>query len=172
MYRNIQRPNFIPMTTLPPFKFQSNDLTWFWKIIFTPGRPPWRITNLWPRGHFRRWHLLSFWITCLSPKATSWSAQTHMVGKRCETHTWLTRIDSGRVGLLSTSFTELSQGALKSYNTFKRFSFFRKHKIMVKKAMRYISNRTSCVTFLPGTSSSLNYVTIAPGPKRFLECFC
>jgi len=43
-------------------------------------------------------------------------------------------------------------------------TFPRKHKIMVKKAMRYISNRTSCVTFLPGTSSSLNYVTIAPGP--------
>jgi len=43
-------------------------------------------------------------------------------------------------------------------------TFPRKHKIKVKKAMRYISNRTSCVTFLPSTTSSLNYVTIAPGP--------
>ena len=52
---------------------------------------------------------------------------------------------------------------------FKQFTFFRKHKMKVKKAMRYISNRTSCVTFLPATSSSPNFVTIAPGPKSFME---
>ena len=29
--------------------------------------------------------------------------------------------------------------------------------------MDYITSKTPCVTFVPGTSSSLNYVTIAPG---------
>ena len=33
----------------------------------------------------------------------------------------------------------------------------------MKKAMRYITNRTSCVTFVPATKHSPNFVTIAPG---------
>ena len=41
---------------------------------------------------------------------------------------------------------------------------FRKHKKLVKKAMNYISNRTSCVTFVP-TTSFINYVTIISGPN-------
>ena len=39
----------------------------------------------------------------------------------------------------------------------------RKHTIEMKKAMRYITNRTSCVTFVPATKDSPNFVTIAPG---------
>ena len=39
----------------------------------------------------------------------------------------------------------------------------RKHAIEMKKAMRYITNRTSCVTFVPATKHSPNFVTIAPG---------
>ena len=39
----------------------------------------------------------------------------------------------------------------------------RKHTIEMRKAMRYITNRTSCVTFVPATKHSPNFVTIAPG---------
>ena len=40
----------------------------------------------------------------------------------------------------------------------------RKHKKLVEKAMKYITNRTSCVTFVP-TTSFINYVTIITGPN-------
>ena len=43
----------------------------------------------------------------------------------------------------------------------------RKHTIEMKKAMRYITNRTSCVTFVPATKHSPNFVTIAPGLSIF-----
>ena len=34
----------------------------------------------------------------------------------------------------------------------------------VRKAMDYITSSTPCITFVPKTSSSVNYVTILPGP--------
>ena len=45
-------------------------------------------------------------------------------------------------------------------------TYCRDHQELVKKAMNYISNRTSCITFVPSTTTSPNFVTIAPG----LEC--
>ena len=42
----------------------------------------------------------------------------------------------------------------------------REHRTVMKKAMNYISDRTSCVKFVPWTPSSLNYVTIAPSGRQ------
>ena len=55
---------------------------------------------------------------------------------------------------------------------FDEITFSREHKALVKKAMNYISNRTSCVTFELGSPSSLNFVTIAPGQaSKMLHIF-
>ena len=46
------------------------------------------------------------------------------------------------------------------------FNFFpREHQLVMKKAMLYITSSTPCVTFVPATSSSVNFVLIIPGAK-------
>ena len=36
-------------------------------------------------------------------------------------------------------------------------------RVVMKQAMEYITSKTPCVTFVPGNSSSINYVIITPG---------
>ena len=102
-------------------------------------------------------------------KVTSWFVLRNMAMDLSPKHTWPTPTSSGPVGSSSTSSTELSRGA---WNVLEHFLFYaahpRNHQDLVKKAMNYISNRTSCVTFVPSTTTSPNFVTIAPGHECML----
>jgi len=44
-------------------------------------------------------------------------------------------------------------------------TFLLEHQLVMKKAMLYITSSTPCVTFVPATSSSVNFVLIIPGAK-------
>jgi len=54
-------------------------------------------------------------------------------------------------------------GGVVEYKFFR--SFPKAHKVLVRKAMDYISSVSPCVTFAPANRSSANYVEISPGPK-------
>ena len=46
------------------------------------------------------------------------------------------------------------------------FNFLpRNLRTLMRKAMDYITSSTPCVTFVPATSSSVNYVLITPGAR-------
>ena len=100
-------------------------------------------------------------------RVTSFAARaTLSLAPLSPTLTWQTPASSGLEVLLKSSSTELSQGAFVSFSSNSLITKpTSQHRTLMKEAMEYITSKSPCVTFVPGNSSSINYVMIAPGPN-------